>query len=372
MNASTAQNFDSPSFGSQQPAAAVDEHKLYELLGRCIVDFGGASMATLVLIGDRLGLYRDLAARGAATSTELAERTSTSERYVREWLNANAASGYVSYDAPTGRYSLTPEQALAFANEDGPAFVVGGYQTAISAGRIIDRLTDAFRSGAGVGWHEHDHGVFHGVERFYRSSYVGNLVQSWIPSLDGVSRKLERGASVADVGCGHGASTILLAQAFPASSFVGFDYHAESIERANGRARRAGVADRCRFEVAGAKDFPGRDYDLLCTFDALHDMGDPVGASRHALSTLARDGSWMIVEPYAGDRVEENLNPVGRAFYAASTLICTPCSLAQEVGLALGAQAGEARMRAVVTGAGFSRFRRAIQTPFNLIYEARP
>jgi SAM-dependent methyltransferase len=361
-----------PNTSGSLPPPALDEQKLHELLGRTVVDFGAASIAPLVLIGDRLGLYPALAASGPLTSTELAKRTETHERYVREWLNAQAASGYVAYDAKTGRYTLTPEQALVFANEEGPAFIVGGFQTAVAAARIVDRLTDAFRTGVGIGWHEHDHAVFHGVERFYRSSYVGNLVQSWIPSLDGAEAKLRAGARVADIGCGHGASTILMAQSFPASDFVGFDYHAASIAEANVRARKAGVADRCRFEVAGAKSFPGKNYDLVTVFDALHDMGDPAGASRHVLQALAPEGSWMIVEPYAGDRVEENLNPVGRAYYAASTLICTPCSLAQEVGLALGAQAGEARMRSVVTGAGFTRFRRAMHTPFNLIYEARP
>ena len=291
---------------------------------------------------------------------------------MREWLNAQAASHYLTYDPQTGRYALTPEQALVFANEDSPAFLVGAYQTAIAATKMVDRLTGAFRTGEGIAWHEHDHQLFHGIERFFRSSYVGNLVQSWIPALDGIEEKLKAGAYVADIGCGHGASTILLAQAFPESQFVGFDYHAESIVEANARARRAGVAENCRFEVAGAKDFPGKGYDLVCVFDALHDMGDPVGASRHVLTTLKPEGSWLIVEPYAGDRVEENLNPVGRAYYAASTLICTPCSLAQEVGLALGGQAGEARMRAVVTSGGFTRFRRALQSPFNLVYEARP
>jgi 2-polyprenyl-3-methyl-5-hydroxy-6-metoxy-1,4-benzoquinol methylase len=242
----------------------------------------------------------------------------------------------------------------------------------MAGGRIADRLTNAFRTGEGIGWHEHDHLVFHGVERFFRSSYIGNLVQSWIPAFDGVEEKLRAGARVADIGCGHGASTILMAQAFPKSTFVGFDYHKESIAAATARAREAGVAPNCRFEIAGAKDYPGRDYDLVTVFDALHDMGDPAGASRHVLSTLARDGSWMIVEPYAGDRVEENLNPVGRAYYAGSTMLCTPCAMAQDVGFALGAQAGEARMRAVVMGAGFTRFRRAMQTPFNLLYQAQP
>lgn len=352
--------------------ANINENKLHELLGRAVVDFGAVSLAPLVLIGEKLGLYRMLASAGPMTSSQLATRTETNERYVREWLNAQAASGYVHYLADSGRYELTPEQALMFAQEDSPAFIIGAFQTALAAGRIADKLTDAFRLGHGIGWHEHDHAMFHGIERFFRSGYIGNLTQSWIPALDGVEAKLRDGIRVADIGCGHGASTILMAQAYPASQFIGFDYHAESIAAANARARAAGVADRCRFEVASAKDFPGRNYDLVTVFDALHDMGDPVGASRHVLSTLAPQGSWMIVEPYAGDRVEENLNPVGRAFYAASTLICTPCSMAQEVGLALGAQAGEARMRAVVTEAGFMRFRRATHTPFNLIYEARP
>jgi SAM-dependent methyltransferase len=351
---------------------SIDPQKLNDLLGRAIVDFGAVSLAPLVLIGDRLGLYRALASGGRLTSAELAARTGTHERYVREWLNAHAASGYVRYLADLGRYELTPEQAAVFAEEDSPVFIVGGFQTALAAGRVVDKLTEAFRTGDGIGWHEHDPSLFHGIERFFRSGYNGHLVQEWIPALDGVSARLESGARVADIGCGHGASTILMAQAFPASHFTGFDYHAESIAAANARAREAGVAERCRFEAASAKDFPGTGYDLVTVFDALHDMGDPVGASRHVLRTLAPNGSWMIVEPYAGDRVEENLNPVGRAYYAGSTLICTPCSLAQEVGLALGAQAGEARMRAVVTGAGFTRFRRAIQTPFNLVYEARP
>jgi SAM-dependent methyltransferase len=355
-----------------QPATTVvDEQKLHELLGRAIVDFGGADIAPLVVIGDRLGLFRTLAAAGPLTSADLASQTGTAERYVREWLNAQAASGYVTYHPESGRYSLTPEQAMAFADEDRPAFIVGAFQTAVAAGRIVDKLTEAFRTGQGVGWHEHDHGLFHGVERFFRSSYLGNLIQSWIPALDGMETKLRAGARVADIGCGHGASTIIMAQAYPQSRFVGFDSHPDSIDAANARARKAGIADRCRFEVAGAKGFPGTGYDLVTVFDALHDMGDPAGAARHVLSTLAPGGSWMIVEPYAGDRVEENLNPVGRAYYAASTLICTPCSLAQEVGLALGAQAGEGRLRDVVQGAGFKTFRRAVQSPFNLVFEAK-
>jgi 2-polyprenyl-3-methyl-5-hydroxy-6-metoxy-1,4-benzoquinol methylase len=355
---------------AETPAPAIDEHALGELLGRAINDIGATSLATLVLIGDELGLYRGLAAGGAQTSTELARRTQTTERYVREWLNAHAASGYVQYLADSGRYQLTPEQAMMFADEESPAFVVGGFQVALSAGRAIDRLQQAFKTGEGIGWHEHDHGVFHGCARFYRAGYIGNLVQHWIPSLDGVEKRLNAGIRVADVGCGYGYSTILMAQSYPKSTFVGFDYHRESIDAARLRALEAGVADRVSFEVGGAKDFGG-SYDFVTMFDALHDMGDPAGASRHILSKLTPGGTWMIVEPYAGDRVEENLNPIGRAYYAGSTLMCTPCSLAQEGGLALGAQAGEARVRAVVMSAGFGHFRRAMQSPVNLVFEAR-
>jgi 2-polyprenyl-3-methyl-5-hydroxy-6-metoxy-1,4-benzoquinol methylase len=352
-------------------APTVDENVLNDLLGRAINDVGATSLATLVMIGDELGLYRALAEGGAQTSTELARRTQCAERYVREWLNAHAASGYVQYLADSGRYQLTTEQAMMFAHEESPAFVVGGFQIALSAGRAVDRLKQAFKTGEGIGWHEHDHGVFHGCARFFRPGYIGNLVQHWIPSLDGVEARLKAGIRVADVGCGYGYSTILMAQAYPKSSFVGFDYHRESIDAARLRAIEAGVADRVSFEVGGAKDFAGGRYDFITVFDALHDMGDPAGASRHILSRLAPGGTWMIVEPYAGDRVEENLNPIGRAYYAGSTLMCTPCSLSQEVGLALGAQAGEARVRAVVVGAGFSHFRRAMQSPVNLVFEAR-
>lgn len=354
--------------------APVDEHKLEALLGRAINDVGATSLATLVLIGDELGLYRALAEGGALTSAELARRTHTSERYLREWLNAHAASGFVQYLPDSGKYLLTPEQAMMFADEESPAFVVGGFQIALAAGRAIDKLKESFKTGQGIGWHEHDEGVFHGCARFFRPGYIGNLVQNWIPSLEGVQARLEAGIRVADVGCGFGYSTILMAQAFPKSTFVGFDYHVASIDAARARAREAGVSARCSFEVGGAKDFrdaSGAGYDFVTVFDALHDMGDPAGAARHVLSTLAPGGSWMIVEPFAGDRVEENLNPVGRAYYAASTLICTPCSLAQEVGLALGAQAGEGRLRDVVQGAGFKTFRRAVQSPFNLVFEAK-
>ncbi|BCS31710.1 SAM-dependent methyltransferase [Luteitalea sp. TBR-22] len=350
----------------------IDQQHLDTLLGRIVIDFGAVSTAPLVLIGDRLGLYRALAALGPLTSAELAQQTQTHERYVREWLNAQAASGYVTYEADSGRYLLTPEQALAFAHEGSPAFMVGAFQLALAAGRRLDTLTTAFRTGDGIGWHEHDHELFHGIERFFRPNYDAHLVREWLPTLDGVEDRLRAGGRVADVGCGHGASTILLAQAFPASTFVGFDTHVDSVAAATARAADAGVSERCRFEVAPADGFPGTGYDLVTVFDALHDMGDPVGASRHVRRALAPAGSWMIVEPYAGDRVEENLNPIGRAYYAGSTLICTPCALAQAGRVALGAQAGEARIRAVVTSAGFTRFRRATQTPFTLVYEARP
>ena len=351
--------------------ATFSEEKLHRVIGQALNDVGGTYHAALVVIGDQLGLYKALASGGAATPAALAERTGTAERYIREWLNANAAGGYLDYDPSTGQYSLSPEQAMVLADEQSPVFFVGGFQSSMAATKIAPKLTEAFRTGGGVGWHEHDHGVFHGVERFYRSGYEANLVQSWIPALEGVEAKLQAGATVADVGCGHGASTIIMARAYPNATFVGYDYHEASIEAARQRAAAAGVADRVRFEVAGASDFPTDVYDLVTTFDCLHDLGDPVGASAHIREALAPDGTWLIVEPFAGDRVEDNLNPVGRAYYAASTLLCTPCSLDQEVGLALGAQAGETRLREVITRGGFSQVRVAAQTPFNLILEAR-
>lgn len=313
-----------------------------------------------------------MAGAGPLTSAELAQRTGLAERYVREWLASQAAGGYVDYDAQTGRYQLSLEQAFALADENSPAFLPGAFQVATAAIRAEGKITEAFRTGNGVGWHEHDPGLFHGTERFFRPGYAAHLISSWIPALDGVEAKLKAGARVADVGCGHGASTVLMAKAYPASTFIGFDYHEPSVVRAREAAEQAGVADRVQFEVARAKDYPGRDYDFVTFFDCLHDMGDPVGAAAHVLETLKPDGTWMIVEPFAGDQVEQNLNPVGRAFYSASTLICTPASLSQEVGLALGAQAGEARLREVVTKGGFTRFRRAAETPFNLVLEARP
>ena len=352
--------------------AALDPDKLDEFVFRAVDEVGATLNAALVVMGDRLGLYRALAGAGALTPGELAARSGTAERYVREWLNAQAAGGYVDYHPEEGRYSLPPEQAVAFTDEDSPAYLPGFFEIAL--GSVLDspQITDAVRSGAGFGWHEHHHHVHDGCERFFRPGYNANLLDSWLPALDGVVGRLEQGARVADVGCGHGASTILMARAFPNSEFVGSDYHAGSIETARRRAREAGVDDRARFEVAPAAAFSGHGYELVTMFDCLHDMGDPVGAARHVLSTLAPDGTWMIVEPAAGDRVEDNLNPVSRAYYGFSTLLCTPMSLSQDVGLALGAQAGPARIRDVVTDAGLTRFRQAAQTPFNLVFEARP
>ncbi len=350
----------------------VDQAKLDEFMGRFVGDLGAALSAALVVIGDRLGLYRAMADGEPVGPDELAERTGTDARYVREWLSNQAASGYVNYDSGQGTFSLSPEQAFTLAQEDSPAFVPGAFQVATAAIKDEEKIERAFVGGHGVGWHEHHDDLFSGTERFFRPGYAANLVSSWIPALDGVEGRLQTGARVADVGCGHGASTLLMAQAFQRSEFVGFDYHAPSIEHARAAAAKAGLGDRARFEVASAKDYPGDAYDLMCMFDCLHDMGDPVGAAAHVLRSLAPDGTWLIVEPYAGDRLEDNLNPVGRVYYGASTLVCTPASRAQEVGLALGAQAGEARLREVVTAGGFTRFRRATETPFNLVLEARP
>lgn len=351
---------------------SIDQGKLNDLLGRVVIDFGAVFHAAMVRVGDNLGLYKTLAAEGPVTSRELANATGTAERYVREWLASQVAGSYVSYDAVNHRYYLSEEQVMVLADENSPVFLPGAFQAALAAVKAEPKITAAFRSGAGLGWHEHDQGLFHGTERFFRPGYAANLVSSWIPALSGVEAKLQAGANVADVGCGLGASTILMAQAFPQSNFTGFDYHPASIELARQRAGAAGVADRVRFEVAVAKEYPGRGYDLVTFFDCLHDMGDPTGAAEHVRDTLKPDGTWMIVEPFAGDRLEDNLNPVGRAYYGASTLVCTPASLAQEVGAALGAQAGEARLREVVLAGGFKTFRRATQTPFNLVLEAKP
>ena len=351
---------------------AIDQDKMNELLGRFLNDFGGTFQSAMAVIGDKLGLYKAMAEAGPLTSDELAKRTGTTERYVREWLASQAAGGYASYDAAGGRFFLTEEQAFALTDENGPVFLPGAFQLALSAVKSEPRIADAFRTGDGVGWHEHDPGLFRGTERFFRPGYAANLISSWIPALEGVDEKLQSGAKVADVGCGHGASTILMAQAYPKSEFIGFDYHQGSIDYARRKAAEAGVSDRVGFEVAKAKDYPGSNFDFVAFFDCLHDMGDPVGAAAHVRSTLKNDGSWMIVEPFANDSVEDNLNPIGRIFYSASTMICTPASRSQEVGLGLGAQAGEARIREVVTTGGFKRFRRATETPFNLIFEARP
>ena len=350
----------------------VDGDKLMQFVFRAVDEVGATLNSALVVMGDKLGLYRALAGTGGLSPAALAERTGASERYVREWLNAQAAGGFVDYDPESGLYSLAPEQTVALTDPNSPAYLPGFFQIAL--GSVLDspRVTEAARSGAGVGWHEHVHDVHEGCERFFRPGYNAHLIPEWLPALDGVVEKLGRGARVADVGCGHGASTLLMASAFPNSTFVGTDYHDGSIETARRRAQDAGLSDRVRFEVEPAASYHGTGYDLVTMFDCLHDMGDPVGAARHVRSTLKPDGTWMIVEPNAGDRVEDNLNPVGRAFYGFSTLLCTPASLSQEVGLALGAQAGEARIRDVVEAAGFTRFRRAAETPFNLVFEARP
>jgi SAM-dependent methyltransferase len=349
----------------------IDQDRLMAFIGQVVGELGAAVNAGLIVIGDRLGLYRALAGAGPTSAGELAERTGTSERYVREWLNAQAAGGYVDYDAGGDRYSLSPERALALADESSPAFVGGAFQLALGTLRSTAEIEQAFRSGAGYGWHEHDEGVHVGCERFFRPGYNANLVSAWLPALDGVIEKLRVGASVADVGCGLGASTRLMAQAFPRSTFVGFDYHDRSIELARQETRDAGLDGNVRFDVAPAAAFPGRGYDLVTMFDCLHDMGDPVGAARHVREALAPDGTWMIVEPLAGNAVQDNLNPLGRAYYAFSTFLCTPSSLSQEVGLALGAQAGEARIREVVLAAGFTRFRRAADALMNAVYEVR-
>lgn len=350
-------------------ARSLDMEKLNAFAGRMVGDLGSAASAALVVLGDRLGLYKALRQAGPSTPGELAAATNTHERYVREWLSAMAAAGYVDYEQ--GRFVLNPEQAMVFADEGGPAFMTGAFELIAAMFADEPKIADAFTTGKGVGWHEHHPCLFRGTERFFRPGYNTNLMSSWIPALDGVEAHLKAGARVADVGCGHGASTELMAKAYPASRFHGFDYHGASIERARQGAAEAGVADRVNFDVAAAKDFGGGPYDLITIFDALHDMGDPVGAASHIREQLAPGGTFMLVEPFAGDTLEDNLNPVGRIFYAASTFLCTPASLSQEVGLGLGAQAGEARLREVATQAGFTHFRRAAETPFNLVFEVR-
>jgi SAM-dependent methyltransferase len=345
--------------------------KLNELVGKLVGDLGAAMTGAGILLGDRLGLYKAMGDGTPMTSAEIAKKAGLHERYVREWLSSQAASGYIDYQPDKNTFSLSPEQAMAFAEEGSPAFFAGAFDIVQATYLDEPKVAEAFRTGKGVGWHDHSKCLFSGTERFFRPGYNANLVPNWIPALDGVEAKLKAGAKVADVGCGHGASTIVMAQAYPKSEFFGFDYHVPSIERAKVLAKEGGVGDRIKFAQASAKDFPAQNYDLVAFFDCLHDMGDPVGAGKHVKQTLAKDGTWMIVEPFAHDTLKDNLNPVGRVYYAASTFICTPASLSQEVALGLGAQAGERRLRQVATEAGFSRFRRATETPFNMIFEAR-
>ena len=350
---------------------AVDMNKLNAFIGQFVTDLGAAVHAGMVVIGERLGLYKALVGE-VLTSAQLAAKTRTDERYLREWLASQAAGGYITYDETTETFTLSDEQAFTLATEDSPAYLPGAFELALGSLAAVPRIAESFRRGAGMGWHEHVDDVFHGCEKFFRPGYAANLVSSWIPALHDVEEKLNAGARVADVGCGKGASTILMAKAYPNSQFFGFDYHDKSIEAARESAVRQGVADRITFAVSSAKSFPGHGYDFVAVFDCLHDMGDPIGAAAHVRQSLAKDGTWMIVEPFANDQLKDNLNPYGRVCYSFSTLLCTPCSRSQEVGLCLGAQAGETRIRDVVTAAGFNRFRRATETPFNIVYEARP
>lgn len=350
---------------------AINDDKLTALLGTMVTELGAALVGASVILGDQLGLYKELAAGGALTSAQLAERTGTAERYVREWLAAQAASGYIDYDAAAKTFHLSPEQAMVFAQADSPALMTGGFYILQAIYDSVPRMAEAFRTGNGLGWGEHCSRLFCGTEKFFGPGYRANLVSAWLPALDGVVAKLQAGGKVADVGCGHGISTIVMAHAFPNSHVFGFDYHQGSIDRARELAKEAGVAN-VTFDVATAKGYPGSNYDLVTFFDCLHDMGDPVGASAHVRDTLNANGAWMIVEPNAQDDLAGNMNPVGRIYYAASTMLCVPSSLSQEVGLGLGAQAGEAKLREVVTQGGFTRFRRATETPFNMVLEARP
>jgi 2-polyprenyl-3-methyl-5-hydroxy-6-metoxy-1,4-benzoquinol methylase len=349
----------------------IDHDKLEKLLGTFVTDLGATIAAGSVVIGHRLGLYRSLA-DSPATSEQLAQRTGTDPRYVAEWLCGQSAGGYVSYDPASEQFSLTEEQAFALADPGGPLYLPGAFILALGALRAESQITDAFRTGAGMGWHEHHEDVFTGCEMFFRPGYVANLVSSWIPALDGVADKLAAGGRAADVGCGHGASTVLLAQAYPRARILGSDYHHASIDVARKRAADAGVGDRARFEVASAQTFSGSGYDFIATFDCLHDMGDPIGAARHIRQALDADGTWLIVEPLAGDTLASNINPFGRVSYSFSTFLCVPNARSQPGGYALGAQAGEAAIRQVAEQAGFTRFRRAAETPFNAVFEARP
>lgn len=351
---------------------ALDEARLGEFMNAFAGDLGAALHASTVVVGDKLGLYAAMAELGPTDAAALAEHTGLNERLIGEWLNAQYVSGYCEYSSQTAMYWLSPEQAAVLADPSSPAFMVGAMTLAASTAKDEEKVRAAFQSGTGLGWHEHHHDLFHGTERLFKPGYAANLVAQWIPALDDVAETLTAGGSIADLGCGHGASTILLAEAFPNATVTGFDYHQGSIDVARKRAAEAGIADRVQFEVASAQDYPGTGYDLVCIFDALHDMGDPTGAARHIRASLAPNGTWMLVEPMAGETLEDNANPVGRIFYSASTFICTPGAQAQTGGYALGAQVPEATWAALVADAGFSRFRRATETPFNRIFEARP
>ncbi len=347
----------------------MDEAKLGEFMGKLVYDMGAAAIVANMILGEELGLYQAMADSEWVTPEALAGNTGCNACLVREWLSAQAASGYVEHR--DGQFRLPEEQALVLGSEDSPVYMTGGAAVVAALFHDKDKMVAAMRGDGALPWGDHHPCMFSGTERFFRPGYRAHLVAEWLPALDGVVEKLQAGAKVADIGCGHGASTVIMAQAFPASTFIGFDYHAPSVDTATQRAEQAGVGDRARFQQGSAKDFPGNDYDLICYFDCLHDMGDPVGAARHAYETLRDDGTVLLVEPFAQDHLDENLTPVGRLYYAASTFICTPNSLSQEVGLGLGAQAGEGRLRDVLTQAGFTRFRRAAETPFNLIIEAR-
>jgi 2-polyprenyl-3-methyl-5-hydroxy-6-metoxy-1,4-benzoquinol methylase len=350
----------------------LNEARLEEFLGQAVTDMGAALNGVLVMLGGRLGLWKAMAGAGPLSAGEISERSGVRERYVREWAAAQAASGYLEYDTDAETFDLPPEQAMAFADEDSPVYLIGGYSVISASYKDRERIGERFQSGDGFGWHEHDPELFVGTEQFFRPGYRAHLVSEWIPALEGVEERLRRGAKVADIGCGHGVSTAIMAKAYPESTIHGFDYHEASIDRAREIAEAEGASGNTEFVVATAKDFPGEGFDLVCFFDCLHDMGDPVGALKHVRNVIDDDGTVMLVEPFANDSMLENLNPVGRIYYAASTLICTPSSLDQDVGLGLGAQAGEKRLRQVAAAAGFTRFRRATETPFNLVLEARP
>jgi SAM-dependent methyltransferase len=368
--ATTTQHPETQHPDAPQPAA-IDEERLMSFVFRAVGEVGAALNAALVVLGDQLGYYRTMADHGPITPAELADQTSTDEPYAREWLNAQAAGEFVDYDPSSGRYTLPAEHAVALTEPDSPAYLQGLFQIAHGTVRDTPEILAAARNGAGLGWHAHNVDVHLGCERFFRPSYLASLAGAWLPALDGVVPKLEQGARVADIGCGYGASTIIMAQAFPASTFVGTDYHPESVDIARERAAEAGVQDRVTFLVGSADQHPDAGYDLVTMFDCLHDMGDPVGAARHVRELLAPEGTWMVVEPVAGDAPEENFTPVGRAYYAFSTLLCTPASLSQDVGAALGTQAGPARIREVAAAAGFTRFETVATTPFNNVFSIR-